>query len=89
VNVNPPDKEHIYINSRSCELKKCFKRLNEISLNEKMFHLTNSAFVDLEVIDPESNSSPSRTIGTDSSENGLTAKNNGSLQLAEEYSARE
>jgi len=54
-----------------------------------MFHLTNSSFVDLEVIDPEGNSSPSRTIETNSSKRGSTAKNNGSLQLAEEYSARE
>jgi len=65
------------------------KRPKEISLDEERIHLTNLALMDNKRKEPEDICSQSRTSDSDSADRESTATYNGSLQLAELYTARE
>jgi len=63
------------------------KRQNEISLDEEGIHLTNVAFMDHKIKEPEDICRQSRTSDTDSSDRGSTAIRNSSVQLTELYTS--
>jgi len=65
------------------------KLQNEISLDKEGIHLMNEALMDHNIKEPEDICSQSRTTHTDSSDRESTDTYNGSLQLAELYTARE
>jgi len=79
-NKNPMNDNHFDIEDS--------KRPNKISLDEETIHLTNLAFMDHKIKEPEDICSQSRASDTDSSDRGSTALHNSSLQLTKLYTTK-